>query len=210
MVKNRIFKILIIGSVLLFLMASSVSAKTYHFGAFVLQETVTQMGSWPTSTMYYMVSAMQKLEYNNYHGTNNYNVTSSKQDVMNYIGLNGKNYGLAIVSHGAPNYLQWVGGQDNIYGSEITGNWHLVLLNACSACTNNTLPNAFKTVGYSHRATVGFNDDLYVDDALEFWQAFDSVICSSNLNTVVNYAINMSGAPAVLWGDRSWNGYAWY
>lgn len=159
-------------------MASSVSAKTYHFGAFVLQETVTQMGSWPTSTMYYMVSAMQKLEYNNYHGT--------------------------------PNYLQWVGGQDNIYGSEITGNWHLVLLNACSACTNNTLPNAFKTVGYSHRATVGFNDDLYVDDALEFWQAFDSVICSSNLNTVVNYAINMSGAPAVLWGDRSWNGYAWY
>ncbi len=191
-------------------MASSVSAKTYHFGAFVLQETVTQMGSWPTSTMYYMVSAMQKLEYNNYHGTNNYNVKSSKQDVMNYIGLNGKNYGLAIVSHGAPNYLQWVGGQDNIYGSEITGNWHLVLLNACSACTNNTLPNAFKTVGYSHRATVGFNDDLYVDDALEFWQAFDSVICSSNLNTVVNYAINMSGAPAVLWGDRSWNGYAWY
>lgn len=52
MVRNRIFKVLGICFILILMMANCVSAKTYHFGAFVSQETVTQMGNYPTSTWY--------------------------------------------------------------------------------------------------------------------------------------------------------------
>lgn len=168
------------------------------------------MGSMPTDTVAYMVSAMQKLEYNNYYGTNNYHVTSSKQDVLNYISMTGNNYGLVTVSHGWPCYLQWEKNTQYIYGSEIRGTWHLVLMNACYACADSTFPDAFKTNGYAHRAMVGFYELLGVNAAYNFWQVFDSMICSTSLDVIVNYAKAQSGAPAILWGDGSWNGYAWY
>ena len=217
MVRKIFFRILCIGIVVLLTFSNSVSAaKTYHFKAFAspsainVDEEDDEDDFYSTATIGYMVSAMQTLEYNNYYGTNNYHITSSKQDVLDYIGMSGKNYGLAVLAHGNTTYFTMGDSSQRITVDNITGTWHLVLINSCYTYQNNSFANAFKTVGYDHRASIGFYSEVTYKQAHKFWEIFASLAGSTTLDTIVHYADDMTDAPGVLWGDGTWNGYAWY
>lgn len=204
----RIMYMMCIMIIALLLFSTSVSAKSYHFKAFASQGAINDAGTLGTDTINFMVQAMQTLEYNNYYGTNSYHITSSRQDVLNYIGMTGNNYGLAVLAHGGQGYFTM--GDGSITSSNISGTWHLVLINSCSTYYNNAMANAFKTVGYTHRASIGFSNEVTFTSARSFWSTFSGYAGSTNLNTIVNLGRDTSGAPAVIYGDGSWNGYAWY
>ena len=93
MLKKKILKIFFIMIMFLIIFTPNAFAKSYHFKGFASQQVMDESGAWGTGIMNYMVKSMQKLEYNNYYGTNSYHTTSSKQDVLNYISMKGNNYG---------------------------------------------------------------------------------------------------------------------
>ena len=39
---------------------------------------------------------------------------------------------------------------------------------------------------------------------------FHEYVGTTSLDAVVNIGKDLSEVPVVLWGDGSWNGYAWY
>lgn len=193
--------------VVLLVLSTSVSAKTYQFKSFASNGAINDAGTLGVDTINFMTLSMQVLEYNNYYGSG-YHLTSSRQDVLNYVGMSGKNYALAVLSHGSDGYFTM--GDGAITASNISGIWHLVFITACGTYCNDAMARAFKTVGYSHRASIGFYDEVTFYDAREFWSVFYSMVGSTTLSAIVNAAKDASYAPAVLYGDGSWNGYAWY
>ena len=210
MVKRNILRILIIAIIVLMVLNVNIfAAKTYHFKAFLAEAALDEAGDWEEVAIEQAVQAMQKLEYVNYYGTNNYDIANTKQEILNYINMTGKNYGLVIFAHGSSSDLR-INNNERLYASDIRGTWHLVLINSCYTYQNDSFARAFKTVGETHRASIGFNDELFYDESFYFWRTFNELICSTNLNAIVATAKNISGAPAVLYGDGSWNGYAWY
>lgn len=207
MVKRNILKIVSLLLIILLLLTTSVSAKSNHFKAFASQDILNDAGALGTETINSMVNIMGTLEYNNYYGSG-YHTTSQRQDVLNYIGMTGNNYGLAVLAHGNHGYFTM--GDGAIDADDISGTWHLVLINSCYTYSNNNLANAFKTVGYTHRASVGFTGNLYFTAARDFWNTFNGLAGSTNLSAIVSASNAASGAPGILYGDGSWNGYAWY
>lgn len=210
MVKKKSLVITVIFLMILLLASGGnvVLGKTNHFKAFATLE-VHYDTTYPSQIARRMVNIMEALEYVNYTGSGLYSVTNSKSDIMSYINMSGKNYGFALVSHADSDGILRVNDDESIEPSEISGNWHLVLTTGCSSFQNDDYARAFKTVGYAHRASIGFTDTAYFVPTDNFWAAVESVVCSTSLGNVVNYAIQQSGAPAVLYGDSSWNGYAW-
>lgn len=209
MVKRKIFIVLILLIIILNLFNIKAFGKTNHFKAFITHETHYDNSSLPSQTIRRMVNIMEALEYVNYTGTGMYSVTDRKADILSYINMSGQNYGFAIVSHADQNGTILVNGTETIVPSEITGYWHLVLCNACSSFNTDAYARAFKTVGYSHRASIGFSQPVSYFTADQFWSYVNKVICSTTLRNVVDYAVEYTEAPAVLYGDGSWNGYAW-
>ena len=180
-----------------------------HFKAFASQSAISDAGSWGRDTMALMVDVMQTLGYNNYYGTNRYHTTSSKQDVLNYINMTGNNYGFAVLAHGSTTYFSMGDSNQRITTNDISGTWHLVLLNSCHTCINNAFGVAFNTVGYDNRLIIGFYDEVTFSEAYYFWRTVSEMAGTTNLDTIVCFADDLTLAPGVLWGDLSWDGYAW-
>ena len=211
MVKRKIFIVLILFVIMLNLCGTEVFGKTNHFKAFITNETHYAESSLPSQTIRRMVNFMEALEYVNYAGSGYYSVTDRKSDILSYINMTGNNYGFAIVAHNdASGERIRISDTETIAPSEITGYWHLVLCNVCSIFNTDAFARAFKTVGYSHRASIGFSEPVGFFVADQFWNFANRVVCSTSLRNVVDYAIECTGASAVLYGDGSWNGYAWY
>ena len=208
MVKKRIIKVFLIMIIVLILFSTTVFAAE-HFKAFASQTAINDAGSWGTDTMDLMVDVMQTLGYNNYYGTNRYHTTSSKQDVLNYINMTGNNYGFAVLAHGSTTHFSMGDSNQRITTSDISGTWHLVLLNSCRTCINNSFGVAFKTVGYDNRATIGFYDSVTFSESYYFWRTISEMAGTADLNTIVHFADDLTLAPGVIWGDSTWDGQAW-
>lgn len=215
MVRRKILVIMITALSLILIYQTSVFAKVSHFRAFIDNKTLQN----PTNnamlnqTILYTVSVLQKLEYTNNAGTNQYLPVNSAQTILNYTNQAGNNYAVAIYGHGAAGNsgtIYFNNGASQLNSSSITGNWHLVILNVCYLLADDTFPKAFNTVGYDHRATLGFRGNVYFDENKVYWKVFNDLAGSDSLGNIADYANSISGCYSVVYGDWNWNGYAWF
>lgn len=164
-------------------------------------------------TVLYTASVLQKLEYTNNAGTNQYVPVDSVQTILNYTNQAGNNYAVAIFGHGMngdTSKIFFNVGTSILNSSSITGNWHLAILNVCYLLADDTFPRAFNTVGYDHRATIGFRGDVFFDDNKVYWKTFNDLAGSDSLGNIADYSNSVSGCYSVVYGDWNWNGYAWF
>ena len=223
MVKKKIFIGLIITIILVFLNSTHAFAKVSHFRTFLdatsaAMTTIEPITNTPAGLINYQAAeyatkALQKLEFNNNYITDQPVLVNTAQEVLNYTNLLGNNYAVAIFGHGVQNVYNQIllnNSSSTLYSSDISGNWHLVLLNVCHIGGASTFANAFNTVGYSDRATIAFTGSLGMLNARNYWINFYNLACSDTLANINSYASSVSGASGVVYGDSSWNGYAWF
>ncbi|GKU30161.1 hypothetical protein [Clostridium folliculivorans] len=131
-----------------------------------------------------------------------------RSTILNY--LNGStSYGFYIDCHGSPHDLT-----DNktwtINTYDISGNFHLVFLDACETAANTDWANAFNCNRPS-RTFLGWKYTVGADAAYEFSQHFWPNVGSKSLyNVALDAAAASSGkTPIILIGDKSWYGKAY-
>lgn len=163
----------------------------------------------------YAVLTFQDLGYNNVTGTNKYTITNSRDIVLDYISQSGNNYAFFEFAHGVDGRFNMSRDGSNapqrIYSSDITGNWHLVFLNSCEIMASDSMASAFKTVGYSNRATLGWYKTVYTDGCVEWWSHFYPIAGSTNLRSACLAAADQceKDTPIRIYGDKTWDGKAW-
>lgn len=164
----------------------------------------------------YAAKTFQKLGYNivTTNGSDLFTTTGSKSTVMSYINSNGKNYGFYVLAHGVPGAFTMHKGDLNqvIKANEISGNWHLVFIDACSALSTSEFANAFKTTSaYSNRAILGWFNDVTTYALHEYWPYFYEQAGTTNLRQAALNAAGkcQSSTPIRFYGDASWYGWAW-
>lgn len=165
------------------------------------------------ATTVYAVSTFQMLGYNNMSGIhNNYTVTSSKSDVLEYINYLGNNFGFYVNAHGNADLFTMQNCNPNqyIYPSDISGYWHFVFLDCCSCLATDKFARAFQTVGYSNRSTLGWYENVTVGGAEEWWWNFSNVAGSTNIRSACLTAADRSTnyTPIRIYGDKTWTGIA--
>lgn len=103
------------------------------------------------------------------------------------------------------------------YTSNVTGNWHMVFLDACSTAATNGWASAFRVYGYSNRAFLGWNTNVDVGPACQFgsyfWPEASNHAHSSTVYGAAVWAASQvpgSGTtPIRFYGDTTYNGRAW-
>lgn len=161
----------------------------------------------------YAVWTFQDLGYSNVDGTNTYTKTNDKSVVLNYIKGSGNNYGFFVYAHGNSNLFTMKTGDSGryIYPEDISGNWHLVFINGCSCMATDSFADAFNTVGYSNRATLGWYETVTIGAAEEWWSHFYPIAGSTNLRSACLSAADQcaGSTPIRIYGDKTWDGKAW-
>ncbi len=164
----------------------------------------------------YAAATFRKLGYSVRSGPTshpNYTVTSSRSDVLTYIQESGDNYAFYVNSHGAAGIIAMQNGTSAqcIYPSDITGGWHLVWIDACNCLSNTDFANAFHTIGYSNRASLGWFNTVYNSAIAEWNGHFLSYAGTMGLRDACLAAAGdcSSSTPIRIFGDTSWYGYAW-
>ena len=87
-------------------------------------------------------------------------------------------YGLFLSCHGPAQ--NWTPGNRyltdsrewTLFPSEISGNWHFVILDACCSINYTDFADAFHANGYAGRCCVGWNVEIGTRTAHEFWKRF--------------------------------------
>lgn len=166
-------------------------------------------------TMVYAAQTFKKLGYDVQPGTAhlNYTITGLKKDVLNYISGTGNNYALFVYAHGGTGVFTMdnTKASEVIYTSNISGYWHFVFLNSCSCMSNDAFAQAFKTVGYSNRASLGWYDTVQYIGTYEWWSHFKDFAGKENLRDACLDAASLCehSTPIRMYGDKTWYGYAW-
>lgn len=213
MIKNKsILKKLISCAILLIITASlscNVFAATDQAGVFSTQDFVGYYGE---PTVRVARTGIEKLGYTVTH----YNESvSSKSTVTGYINTSAKNYCLYLKCHASSTSLAIVNGDSSNYisQSEISGNWHFVFLDGCSTAEDNGWATAFKTVGYSNRAFLGWYQIVWTEPVYEWSVTFwDQVGTKSLRDAALAAADSVDGSgttPIRMYGDKTWWGSAW-
>ena len=159
-------KMLLLFSILLSLISFS-GNKTYA------AEGAKAFGNSAISTyiddMDFAYGGFRKLGYSASTSTAYYN------NVMNWINTSSNNYGFYITTHGPSNASAAAGTSffvtqegNYIYPSNITGNWHLVYIDACNSKRSDSFANAFRISGYSNRAYLGWATEVGMSSANQF------------------------------------------
>lgn len=142
-----------------------------------------------------------------------YFVTNSKSVVMDYIRGTGDNYAFFVFAHGnAGRFTMNVNDINQyIFSDEITGAWHLVFINSCNSMANTSLAEAFRTVGYSNRASLGWFDIVTDGGSAEWWGYFKNYAGTMSLRDACLEAAShcQHSTPIRILGDTSWYGFAW-
>lgn len=143
--------------------------------------------------------------------------TNSAEVVKEYIRGTGKNYALVTFSHGDDGAFtmgtkngvdQWIAWNNN----SISGYWHLIFINSCSSMASDKLAQAFKTIGYSNRAALGWYQTIQIPAFEEWWGNFEKYAGNYGLREAALKAANDCtrwDTPIRLYGDGNWNGKAW-
>ncbi len=133
------------------------------------------------------------------------NVESGK--VLSYINYLGENFGFFLTSHGTENNI-YVNNYP-IGTSEINpGYFELVFLNSCKTLKTDKFARAFKTVGYSRRACMGWYDTVTAGATDEFMGHFLDTAGTTNLRKALLDAASRCEkyTPIRIYGDINWNG----
>lgn len=174
-----------------------------------------QNNSLAVQAMNHSVDTFQTLGYDIQGGLPllHYYVTNSKSTILNWLSGDGNNYGFLVSSHGNTGFFTMQSGNTSarIYPSDITGYWHFVFLDSCSSMANDSLAAAFKTTGYSNRASLGWYTTVGTDGSEEWWSYFKNVAGTTNLRSACLAAADncSNSTPIRIYGDKTWNGYAW-
>ena len=131
------------------------------------------------------------------------------------------NYAFYVSSHGpgdeyasSTGTIYFIDSSGNrIYPSDITGNWHLVFIDACNSKRNNNFSSALNITGHSNRAYLGWATSVSIADASSFnnyfWETY--VTRYTIQQAAINAAADVPGSettPIRFSGDTSWYGYA--
>ena len=208
--KKKIYIILIITLLLVFIHQFHCLAATDEVKLFLSGQCADS--SYATQTMIYAANTFRTLGYNIRSSSNSdYTVTSVINPTIQYIYESGNNYAFFNFSHGASNAF-WYADDQYIYSSYITGNWHFVFLNHCYSLYNDTeFAQAFKTVGYSNRASLGWFDSVTDGASEEWWSYFKNLAGTTNLRSACLAAADNCSryTPIRIYGDKTWTGHAW-
>ena len=135
----------------------------------------------------YSIECYRKLGYDIQNSFNvlPYTVTDQRDTVLNYIRGTGKNYAILISSHGNYEIITMRRNDLNqyIYPFDITGAWHFVFLDSCYSMANDSFAQAFRTVGYSNRATLGWYKSVETPATAIWWKNFKNVVGTTDLRT---------------------------
>ncbi|MBQ9297797.1 MAG: hypothetical protein IJ223_01975 [Clostridia bacterium] len=154
-------------------------------------------------------ATFMKLGYTN-ASSSDYEVAYSKWNVLNYISGMGNNYGIVINAHGNSTNIGIA--NQLISPSDIVGVWHLVALDCCECLQTNSFATAFKTVGYSNRATLGWYTTIWNNASPEWWANFYGYAGTECLRDAALDAANncVNSTPIRIYGDKlNWDGTAW-
>lgn len=130
--------------------------------------------------------------------------------------LKGNNsYGFYINCHGTAGALSC--DKEIIKANQVTGNWHLVFLDACCTRTIDGWAKYFNIVGKKKRAFLGWNGRVGEGDAYKFCNYFWHEMCShsnstKNVNDTAAWAIGKvpgNKANIKFYGDKNYNGKAY-
>lgn len=148
-----------------------------------------------------------------------FQTTNSKSTVLSYINSSSTNYGFAVISHGSGNSSisrfnmnTSTGSSDAIYPSNISGNWHLVILNSCNSLAGPSFANAFKTTSaYSNRGILGWYNTVTFSAVGNFWYSYYQKAGTMTLRNAALAAASecSESTPTRFYGDTSWYGWAW-
>lgn len=101
--------------------------------------------------------------------------------------------------------------KNEITPGEVSGNWHLVYIDACNSKRNNNFPNSLNITGRSQRAYLGWATEVGVVAANEFnnyfWETY--VTHYTIQQAAVKAAADVPGSgttPIRFSGDSSWYG----
>lgn len=143
----------------------------------------------------------------------NFFVTGARSTVLDYLHESGNNYAFYVFAHANPNLFAMTSGDSTsyIYPSDITGGWHLVFLNGCSAMSTTSFADAFHTTGYSNRASLGWYLNVTNAASAEWWSYFYEAAGTMNLRDACLEAAShcSKSTPIRIFGDTSWYGWAW-
>lgn len=122
-------------------------------------------------------------------------------------------YGLYIYAHANPYNMADTEKTWALFSSEVTGNWHFVFLDGCSTAQTTGWAKAFKTIGYSKRAFLGWSTDVY-DNYLFIYSAhfWPKVGTGSIRDIAVKAADEVPGigtTPIKFYGDTTYDGRAY-
>ena len=156
------------------------------------------------------------------------------QTDMNWIFSHPNLYGLYINSHGGytrGDRRYYLTGYTNstetedwiIYGDEVSGNWHFVILDACGSSLNLDFANSMHIEGYAGRCLVGWNNTIAQIISTMFFERFLPRLGSGSIISLVlscrdevNSTSGLAGEqfapgtcnPGVI-GDGNYYGWAW-
>lgn len=122
-------------------------------------------------------------------------------------------YGFYVACHGNPTTIgDGSAGTWALSTSDVTGNWKLVFLDACSTAQTKDWAKAFNIYGKSNRAFLGWSADVYQVPAYDFCTYFWPEVMNQNhsdniRDAAVWAASQVSGStPIKFYGDRSYDG----
>lgn len=163
----------------------------------------------------YAVKTFQTLGYDIKGGLPalHYTITDSRSTILNYLSGTGNNYAFFVFAHGGPGIFTMNNSSASaaIRSSDITGYWHFVFINGCSCMSNDSFAQAFKTVGYSNRASLGWFDVVTSGASSEWWSYFKNQAGTTNLRSACLASADKcsNSTPIRIYGDKTWNGKAW-
>ena len=107
--------------------------------------------------------------------------------------------------------LQINDGNQAINQGHMTGNWHLVMINACRSGQTSAFADALHITGYSNRGFIGWYSTITNYALLEWGPYFNSLVGTMSLRMAHKTAAEkcQNSTPARFYGDTSWYGWAW-
>lgn len=216
--------ILISCFILIILTCNKTLAATDEFKAFISQDIYNDYSTGQYTAREAIAIAERvfrnKLNYINSAGANSYTITNSADTVKNYISHLGNNYALVTFSHGDDGAFtmgekngvaQWIAYDNNT----ISGYWHLIFINSCNSMKTDKLAQAFKTIGYSNRAALGWYSTVGGPALKYWWASYEQYAGKYSVSEAAVKAANDCidtpySTPIRAYGDKNnWNGKAW-
>jgi len=156
-------------------------------------------------------NAMTTLGYNTLSSWVGYG--SGMKDAISNFWSGSSSYGFYVDCHGSSTQIgdnaTWT-----LSTSNVTGNWYLVFLDACSTASSTAWAQAFHVYGYSNRAFLGWSTDVDMSPAYHFntyfWPEVQTRNHSSSIRDAALWATYQVSTdehtPIKFYGDTSYNG----